>query len=139
MLLEKLNAEAERWAFNQRIVKAKQPKKPISKVDQKMSKIADLRQKTCHINYEMDTDRVLAAETKKHKEASLALYLANLTPDQKREHDQDMRRIAKHYSAICPEASHSWREDAKAEFGNRYRTIESGTDSIGQCDESHSS
>jgi hypothetical protein len=83
-----------------------------------LSKIAALREKTSQINFEMKTDKLLAAGTKKHQEASLALYLSNLTPEQKREHEDDIRRIAEHYAAICPEVSPAWREQATAEFRN---------------------
>ena len=107
--------------YSQRVA-AKKPKKPISKSDQNMSKIADLREKTYEINFEMKTDKLLATETKKHQEASVASYLANLSPAERREHDEDMRRIAEHYSALCPEVSNSWREDATAAFRNRCRS-----------------
>ena len=98
MHLEESNAEAERWTFNQRIAEAKQAKKKlISKADSKTSKIADLRQKTSQINYEMETDKVLAW-TMRYQEASLARYLAKLTPEQQREREEDMTRIAQYYS-----------------------------------------
>jgi hypothetical protein len=103
----------------QRIAQAKQPKKPISTTDQNMNRIADLREKTQKINFEMETRKLLAAEKKKYQEASVALYLANLSSEQKREHDEDMQRIAHYYSGVCKEASPSWREDATAEFRNK--------------------
>jgi hypothetical protein len=119
MRLEELNAEAGRWTFSQRIAKAKQPKKSMSKADQNMNKISALRVKTCKINFELKTGKLLAAEKKLYQESSVALYLAKLTPEEKRERDEDMRRIAAHYAAICPEASPVWREDATAAFRNK--------------------
>jgi hypothetical protein len=119
MRLEELNAEAERWTFNQRIAKTKQPKKPINKADQNMNEISALRQKTSQINFELETGKQLAAEKKQYQEASVAMYLANLSPAEKRERDKDMRRIVEHCSAICPEASPSWREQARAAFRNK--------------------
>jgi hypothetical protein len=90
MRLQKLEAEAERWTFNQRIAQARQQPKPqLSKANHNMSKIADLRWKTHKMNYEMETDKMLVAETKKHRDASAAFYFANLTPAEKREHDED--------------------------------------------------
>jgi hypothetical protein len=122
MLLEKLNSEA-RWTLDrsvaQRIAHSKQPAQPISKTDQNMSSIAGLREKTSQINFEMETGKLLAVETKKYQEASLALYLSNLTPEQKREHDEDMRRMQEHYSGICEEVSPDWREQATAAFRNK--------------------
>jgi hypothetical protein len=123
MLLEKLRSEPDCWTLDsriaQRIAKAKQSAKHISKANQNMNRIAALRQKTSQINSEMKTDQLLAAETKKHQEASVAFYLANLTPEEKREHGEDMRRIAEHYSAIGPEASPDWREQERADFQNK--------------------
>jgi hypothetical protein len=84
-----------------------------------MSSIAELREKTSKINFELETGKQLAAETKKYQEATVALYLANLTPEEKREHGEDMRRIAEQYSVIYPEASPDWREQATAEFQNK--------------------
>jgi len=84
-----------------------------------LSKVSALRQKTSQINFEMETDKLLAAETKKHKKAAVARYLANLTPEQKREHDEDIRRMGHYYSGICKEAATSWREDATVAFRNR--------------------
>jgi hypothetical protein len=125
MLLEKLRSEPVRWTLNphiaRRIAQVKQPEKPVTKANQNWRKIEDLRQKTSQIHYEIKTDKLLADEVKKYKEASVALYLANLTPAEKAEHEADMRRMAHYYSGICKEASYSWREDAAAEFGSRYR------------------
>ena len=103
----------------QRVAHAKELKKPMNKAHQNLSKIAALREKTSQINFEMETGKLLATERKKHQGAAVAFYLANLTPEEKRENDEDMRRIAEHYSAICPEASPAWREDATAEFRNK--------------------
>jgi hypothetical protein len=102
-----------------RTTRPRPTKGPMSKADQNMNKVSALRQKTYQINFEMETCKLLAAETKEHKQASVALYLANLSPVEKREHDEDMNRIAHYYSGICPEASSSWREEARAEFRNK--------------------
>lgn len=118
MRLRKLEAEAGQFGLP-RMTRSRAPKKPMSKTDQSMSKIANLREKTSKINLEIETDKLLAAETKKHKNASVASYLADLSPEQKREHDQNMRRIAEHYSARYPDVAASWREDATAVFRNK--------------------
>jgi hypothetical protein len=123
LLLEKLNTEAQRWTLSQRVAPARRAQRPMSKADQNIKKIAELQGKTRRINYEMKTAELLAAATKKHKEASVASYLASLSPAEKREHDEDMRRIAEHYSAICPEASPDWRKDATAAFGAHYALV----------------
>jgi hypothetical protein len=122
MLLEKLNSDS-RWTLDrsiaQRIAHAKQPAQPISKTDQNMSSIAELREKTSKMNFEMKTDKQLATEKKNYQDASVACYLANLTPEQKRERDEDMRRMAHYYSGICKEVSNSWREDGTAAFRSK--------------------
>jgi hypothetical protein len=123
MLLEKLNSDADCWTLDrsiaQRIAKATQPKKPFSKADQNMNKISALRQKTSKINFEMETHKLLATATKDHQEASVACYLTNLTPAERREHDEEMRRMAHYYSGICEEVSPDWREQATAAFRSK--------------------
>jgi hypothetical protein len=69
------------------------------------------------MNYETETAELLAAETKKHRDASVAFYLANLTPEQKREHDQEMQRIAQHYSDRYPYISPSWPKKQQLRLG----------------------
>jgi hypothetical protein len=121
MRLEKLHTDAKHWAVPR--TRATQPKRTMSKADQNIKKIADLQGKTQRMNYELKTAELLATATKNHKDASVAFYLANLSPEQKREHEDDMRRIAEHYSAICPEASPDWRKDATAAFGAHYAPV----------------
>jgi hypothetical protein len=122
MLLEKLNSEA-RWTLDrsvaERIAHTQRLKNPISKADQNMSSIAELREKTSQINFELKTGKQLAGEKKKYREASVALYLAKMSPEEKRERDEDMRRIAEHYSARYPDASSTWREDSAEAFRSK--------------------
>jgi hypothetical protein len=123
MRLRRLQADARTFKLPRGIAATKRPQKPVSKVQQNWQKISALRQKTSQINYEMKTGKLLAEETRKYQEASVALYLANLTPEQRREHDEDMRRMGHYYSEMCPEASPDWRKDSTAAFGAHYAPV----------------
>jgi hypothetical protein len=48
----------------------------------------------------MKTAKLLATATKNHQEASVACYLANLSPAEKAQRDEDMRRMQEHYSSV---------------------------------------
>jgi hypothetical protein len=101
------------------ITRASPLKKPVNKADQNIKKIADLQGKTQRMNYEVKTAKLLATATKDHQQASVACYLANLSPSEKAQRDEDMRRMGHYYSRVCQEASPNWREDARAEFRNK--------------------
>jgi hypothetical protein len=120
-LVKKMHLREEReWLRmeQERRRKAKQPK-PVSRAQANIARVVELRKKTAAIDYELETQRTLAAESKRHQDASVALYLANLTPAQRAERDEDTRRMAFHYSGLIPELSPSWREEAAAAFKNR--------------------
>jgi hypothetical protein len=120
-LVEKLQLREEpEWLRmeQERRRKARQPKL-VGRVDANLAKIAKLRHQTTEMRFELESNKQLAAATKRHQDASVALYLSNLTPAQQVERDEDARRMAFHYSSLCPELSPSWREEATATFRNR--------------------
>jgi|HubBroStandDraft_6_1064221.scaffolds.fasta_scaffold3337515_1 hypothetical protein len=84
-LVAKLELQAEReWLHKQqeRKRKARQPK-PVSRAEANINKIVQLDKKTFDSHYELATQRMLAVATKENQDASLSLYLANLTPAQR--------------------------------------------------------
>lgn len=122
-LVEKMQLQEERdWLHKQqqdRKRKAMQPKKPQSRAAANIAKVTQLRHQTAKMRFELESNKQLAAATKSHQDASVALYLANLTPAQQAERDEDTRRMAVYYSSLCPELSFAWREEAAATFRNR--------------------
>ena len=122
ILQRKLDEDAVTYSRRKQSVTYKSVSQDESKTQLNLSKIAKLRSRTADINDELATNKQLEQATKLNQQARAALYLANLTPEQKREHDEDVQRMAQHYSAICPEASPMWREDATAAFRNRRLT-----------------
>jgi hypothetical protein len=121
MRLRRLATDAKTFKLPRGIAATKRPLKPIGKAHQNIRRVADLRSKTQEMNYEMECQKLLATATNEHKKASLAFHRANRTPEEKAEHEADMRRIAYCYSGICKEASPDWREEATAAFGKGYR------------------
>ena len=116
-LLKRLEAEAveKEWEDRRQVMQSK----PLSKTEANISTAAQLRRKTLDMQRELESNRQLAAETKRHQEAALALYRSNSTPAGKKRDDEDMQRIAVHYSSLCAEASPTWREEASIAFRNR--------------------
>jgi hypothetical protein len=93
--------------------------KPKSRAEVKRNKLFELRRRNNEIRCELETDRQLELETKRHEEANLALYLSNRTPEQKRQQEEDTERMALWASGICKGAALSWRMDAQAEFNRK--------------------
>jgi hypothetical protein len=90
--------------------------RPKSRAEVKRNKLFELRRRNNQIRCELDTDRQLVLETKRHEEASLQLYRSNRTPAQKPQQEEDTQRMATWASSICAEASLSWRQDAQEKF-----------------------
>jgi hypothetical protein len=93
--------------------------KPVNKAEANISTIVQLRKKTAAIDYELETQRTLAAESKRHQEASVALYLANLTPQERAERDEDTRRMQLYAAQYCKEAGPDWRQQAQEVFAKK--------------------
>jgi hypothetical protein len=93
--------------------------KPKSRAQIKRNKLFELRRRNNEIRYELDIDRKLALETKRNEEAALALYRSNMTPEQKRQRDEDTRIMSLWAAGICKEASYTWWEDARLEFNQK--------------------
>jgi hypothetical protein len=120
-LVAKLELQAEReWLHKeQERRRTARQQKPLTRAEANINKIVQLEKKTFDCHYELATQRMLAVATKQNQDASVALYLANMTPAEKAENENDLRRMAFHYSSLCPELSPSWQEEAAAAFRNR--------------------
>lgn len=114
-LLDKLELEAEKTRKRPTV----QVPKPASRTDANNAKIRQLRKRTDAMRVELESNKQLAAATKSHQDASVALYLANLTPVEKAERDEDARRMAVYASQFCREASQDWRQQAQEEFAKK--------------------
>jgi hypothetical protein len=93
--------------------------KLVSKAQDNINKAVSLRKRTYEINCELATQEMLATEEKRYQAANLALHRRNMTNSEKLEQDELTYSMGVYYSAICPEISPSWREDATAAFKNR--------------------
>jgi len=91
-------------------------RKPKSRAEVKRQKLFELRRRNNQIRCELDIDRQLELEAKRHQEAALAIYRSNMTAEQKREQEENNRVMATWAKSICREASLSWRQEAQAEF-----------------------
>jgi hypothetical protein len=90
--------------------------KPKSRAEVKRSKLFELRRRNNELRCELDLNRQLELEAKRHEEVALLLYLDNITQPQKRQQEEDTARMATWASGICKEAALTWREDAQAAF-----------------------
>jgi hypothetical protein len=93
--------------------------KPKSAAERKRDKLFELRRRNNEIHCEMETDRQLALEAKRNEEANLALYRSRMTPEQKRQQEENTAKMATWASGIYKEALLSWREDAQAECNRK--------------------
>ena len=95
------------------------PKPPVSRIDANISRIIQLQDQTNKMRDELAAQQLLAVESRRNQNASMDLYLANLTHAEQEERDEDTRRMQLYASQFCREAGPDWREDATAAFKNR--------------------
>jgi hypothetical protein len=114
-LLAGLQLEAEEKMYLDRRREAMQPK-PVSRTSANNAKIRHLRSKTQEMEYELDTNRRLEAETKKNFAATMKLRESRLTAAERRLRAVETRRGQLLYSRVIPELHPDWRRQAQEEF-----------------------
>jgi hypothetical protein len=125
MLIEGLTEEAQierevRWEKRLAAhVADKYKPRPKSRAEVKRTKLFELRKKTNEIRCELDLNNELEKEAKRTEEVNLALYRSDMTPEQKRQREEDTRIMSLWAGTICKEASADGREQARLEFSQK--------------------
>jgi hypothetical protein len=122
-LLRKLQLQAQaadELACRKRKYEAAHPTVTAEMIeDQKIRQISNLRKNTAEVRFQLELDRQLETESKKHLEATIRLRESRLTPAERKARAEEARRGRKLYSRIIPEVSEDWRDDATAAFKNK--------------------
>jgi hypothetical protein len=119
LLQRRLDADEQEYSRRMKLEARRVAPKAVTKTQQNRNKIAKLRNETNNIHHELRTNEVLAAETRRHQEAAVALYQSQLTPHQRRERTEGMRKMGIAFSSVCKEVHPNWREHVSTEFRNR--------------------
>src|ERR1700730_16946064 len=86
------------------------------RIDQGISMICHLKDKTDEIRMELEVGKRLKAQEKKYLKAAMELREARLTPAERKAREAETLRGQRLFARVIPELSPTWREDATAAF-----------------------
>lgn len=126
-LVAKLQLEEEmEWNRKEEMRKAANPTVTLDlKVDQALSMMKHLREKTADIHVELEMRRRLKAEQERYQQAAAELREANLTAEERQLRAEGIRRGQILFSRIVAENHPDWRsqENSNAEFYRRQSVL----------------
>jgi hypothetical protein len=122
MLLGRLEEQAEFKADLDRSLAVRRHliPPPPTKLEQKNTKLLQMRRQATAAENELKLNRQLEAESKRLKEAKVKLYKANQTAKDRIELETNTANMANWTSRYCKEAASDWREEVRAAFGSQY-------------------